>query len=127
MTLYYLLDWLFMVLHPALILFNLIGWLWMKTRKTNLILLLVTGSSWFILGIWKGIGYCPLTDWHFEVLRKLGAEDLPHSYIKYLADRVTGWNVAETLVDYLTASLYFLALICSIIVNIRSRVKIKIR
>ncbi|MDH4059101.1 MAG: DUF2784 domain-containing protein [Cyclobacteriaceae bacterium] len=78
---YKLLDGLFMVLHPAIILFNLFGWIPRKTRKANLILLLLTGASWFVLGIWKGIGYCPLTDWHFKVLRKLGQTDLPYSYI----------------------------------------------
>lgn len=124
---YYVLDWVFMILHPALILFNLTGWIWKKTRKANLVLLLVTGSSWFILGIWKGLGYCPLTDWHFDVLRKLGTEDPPHSYIKYLAARITGWKVDETLITYLTVTFYFLALICSLIVNIPNRLKMKTR
>jgi len=43
-----------------------------KTRKANLILLLLTGLSWFGLGIFYGWGYCPLTDWHWKVLRELG-------------------------------------------------------
>ena len=127
MTLYHVLDWFFMIIHPALILFNITGWIWKKTRKANLILLLITGGSWLILGIWYGIGYCPLTDWHFGVLRKLTTEDLPHSYIKYLADRMTGWKLDETLINYLTASFYFLALICSLIINIRTRFKMKTR
>lgn len=125
MTIYNLLDWFFMVLHPAIILFNLAGWMLKKTRKANLILLLLTGSSWLILGLWKGIGYCPLTDWHFTALGKLGAKNLPDSYIKYLFDRITGWNVAENTADSLTVTLYFLALLCSFIVNIRSRIKMK--
>lgn len=125
MTVANVLDWFFMILHPAIILFNLTGWTLKKTRKANLILLLITGSSWFILGLWKGIGYCPLTEWHFNVLEKAGAENLPDSYIKYLIHRITGWNVTENTANTLTVTLYFLALVCSFIVNIRSRIKIK--
>lgn len=123
MSVYVVLDWFFMVLHTAIILFNLFGWIWKKTRKVNLILLLLTGSSWLILGIWKGVGYCPLTDWHFEVLQKLGEKNIPQSYIKYLVDRITGWNIPENLTDRLTVLLYLVALICSVIVNTRSKIK----
>jgi len=119
------LDWFFMIIHPALILFNLFGWIWDKTRKANFILLLLTGGSWFILGLWKGIGYCPFTDWHYEVLQKLGTENIPYSYVKYLADRITGWNIPANLIDTLTISFYFLALICSLAVNFRNRKKTK--
>ena len=125
MSVYNVLDWFFMTLHPAIILFNLAGWMLKKTRKANLVLLLFTGSSWFILGLWKGIGYCPLTDWHFTVLEKAGAENLPDSYIKYLIHRITGWNVTENTADILTVTLYFIALVCSLFVNIRSRMKMK--
>ncbi len=125
MPIYNILDWFFMILHPAIILFNLTGWILKKTRKANLILLLLTGSSWFILGLWKGIGYCPLTEWHFTVLEKAGAENLPGSYIKYLIERITGWNVTENTANTLTVSLYFMALVCSLIVNIRTRIKMK--
>ncbi|MCK5838377.1 MAG: DUF2784 family protein, partial [Bacteroidales bacterium] len=65
-------DTFFIIFHTALTLFNLFGWIWQKTRKLNLIILLLTGFSWFGLGIFYGIGYCPLTDWHYRVLRKMG-------------------------------------------------------
>lgn len=117
MLTYKLLDAFFMVLHPAVIVFNLFGWIPKKTRIPNLILLLITGASWFVLGIWKGIGYCPLTDWHFEVLRKLGQTDLPHSYISYLMQRLLGWHFSNTHTDLVTVSLFTAALVCSIYVN----------
>jgi len=125
MPVYNILDWFFMTLHPAIMLFNLAGWMLKKTRKANLVLLLLTGSSWFILGLRKGIGYCPLTDWHFTVLEKAGAENLPDSYIKYLIERITGWNVTENTANTLTVSLYFLELLCTIIKNKGSRIKMK--
>lgn len=126
-TLYHLADWFFMVLHPAIILFNLFGWIWKRTRKANLVLLLLTAFSWFVLGIWKGIGYCPFTEWHWEVLRKLGYERLPASYIKFLIERITGIEVNAGLVDVLTVSLFALALGASLYVNLNVKNKIPTR
>ena len=108
---------LFIVFHTSLILFNLFGWIFKPLRKVNLVVLLLTGTSWFILGIFYGIGYCPFTDWHFELLRKQGHRDLPSSYISYLVDRLTGYCPDATLADILTLIFYFLALAASVYVN----------
>lgn len=112
------LDWFFVVFHTLLILFNVFGWIWRKTRRWNLLLLLLTGGSWVILGIFYGFGYCPLTDWHFEVLRKLGVYDLPGSYIKYLIDRIFQTDVNSEMVDLLTLVVYLVLLVISIIANL---------
>jgi len=117
---YRLLDIFFVVFHTSLTLFNLLGWIWKKTRLANLITLSVTGASWLFLGMIVGmLGYCPLTDWHFNILEKLGKTDLPTSYIKYLTDRLTGLNVNETLVDKATLYCFIAALAISIFLNIR--------
>jgi hypothetical protein len=116
---YELLDKFFLVFHTAVIAFNLLGWARKKTRRANLVLLLLTALSWFGLGLIYGIGYCPLTDWHWDVLRKLGRTDLPYSYIKYLADRLTGLDFNARLVEVATAALFFIALAASIFVNAR--------
>ncbi|MCF1749688.1 DUF2784 domain-containing protein [Mariniradius sediminis] len=92
-------DWFFVVFHSSLILFNLFGWIWKKTRKAHLITISLTLLSWGFLGIWYGWGYCPLTDWHWQVLEKLGKTNLPNSYISYLLDRVLGWQPGEKWVD----------------------------
>jgi hypothetical protein len=84
------LDVFFTVFHTLLIFFNLFGWIWKRTRRINLVCLLLTAGSWLILGIFYGIGYCPLTDWHFAVLERLGYTDLPSSYISFLVHRLTG-------------------------------------
>ncbi len=115
-----LLDIFFVLFHTFIILFNLFGWIWKRTRKYNLILLLLTGGSWLFLGLLVGtLGYCPLTDWHFDVLEKLGRSDLPLSYIKYLADRLTGLNFSSSLVDNITLYSFLTALIISLYLNIR--------
>jgi len=119
MNWYFLLDVFFMILHPCIILFNTLGWIWKKTRIYNLLLLLLTAFSWFILGIWKGWGYCLLTDLHYRVLEKLGYHDLPNSYIKFLLLRVTGWNVRDNLVDDVTTVVFFAAIIISLVTNVK--------
>jgi len=109
----------FFVFHSLFIAFNLFGFLFKKTRLANLICLLLTGFSWCVLGIWYGIGYCFLADWHMQVRRKLGYINDPHSYVKLLIDTITGWNVNSALVDVMTVILYSVALICSLALNIR--------
>ena len=121
-SLYTVLDYFFMVFHTLLIIFNVFGWLWKKTRKLNLIILLLTGLSWTVLGIFYGFGYCPLTDWHFKVLRKLGESDLPNSYIKYLIDRLFGSDINAGLVDQLTLIVFIVVLSISLILNLRARI-----
>ena len=117
---YRILDIFFVIFHTSLTLFNMFGWIWRKTRLANLITLTLTGGSWLILGMMVGmIGYCPLTDWHFNILYKLGKTDLPISYIKYLADRLTGLDFDQTLIDNATLYGFIIALIISLLLNAR--------
>ncbi|MFH0866829.1 MAG: DUF2784 domain-containing protein [Bacteroidota bacterium] len=115
----HILDYFFLTFHTGITIFNLFGWIWRKTRKANLITLLLTGLSWFVLGLFYGIGYCPLTEWHWQVLEKLGKHDLPYSYIKYLIYRLTSLDANATLVEYATVIGFFIALVMSVILNIR--------
>lgn len=117
--LYIFLDHFFLIFHTILILFNLSGWIWKKTRKLNLIILFLTGASWTVLGIFYGFGYCPLTDWHFEILEKLGNYNLPMSYIKYFIDRITGIEISEKTADLATLIVYIIALFISLFMNFR--------
>ena len=115
-----ILDIFFVIFHSSLIIFNLFGWIWKRTRIANLITLLVTAGSWLILGLIVGsIGYCPLTEWHFNILNRLGIYDLPISYIKYLIDRLAGSDINAGLVDAVTLWGLIIALLLSVIVNIR--------
>jgi len=122
--LYRLADIAFVVFHTTLILFNLFGWIWKKTRLANLISILITFASWTLLGLIVGVpGYCPFTDWHFNILEKLGHTDLPTSYLKYLADRLTGLDFSQKLVDGLTLWGLVAAFAISLILNTISFVK----
>jgi hypothetical protein len=117
---YRMLDIFFVFFHTFLILFNIFGWIWRRTRKLNLTILSITGASWLFLGLIVGtLGYCPLTDWHFTILEKLGKTELPISYIKYLADRLTGSDLNAFLVDKFTIYSFLAALAFSIFFNLR--------
>ena len=113
------LDLFFTIFHSCLVFFNLFGWIWKKTRRLNLICLLLTAGSWLILGIFYGWGYCPLTDWHFNILRKLGYNDLPNSYLSFLFTRLTGMQIGQSLVDTVTMWGLIVALMISLYLNLR--------
>ncbi len=84
--------------------------------------LLLTAFSWFILGIWYGFGYCPCTDWHWMVRRELGYADMPNSYIKFLANELTGLDVTAYTVDLWTGLLFGAALLVSLYLNLAGHV-----
>jgi hypothetical protein len=113
------LDIFFTVFHTCLVIFNLFGWIWKKTRRLNLICLLLTAASWVILGIFYGWGYCPLTDWHFSILSELGYTNLPNSYLSFLFTRLTGLPIDQSLVDAVTLWGLIIALAISLYLNLR--------
>lgn len=113
----HVLDVFFFVFHSGLVLFNLFGWIWKRTRKWNLITILLTGGSWFVLGIWYGWGFCPCTDWHWQVREALGHTEMPGSYMKFLADTNTGMNWDANLVDTLTIVGLVAAFVVSVALN----------
>lgn len=126
---YHFLDIFFILFHTSLVIFNLFGWTFRRTRILNLFTLVITGASWLLLGLIVGtLGYCPLTEWHFNVLLRLGESNLPTSYIKYLTDRITGLDVSASLVDKVTLYSFIAALTISLFLNIRDfRIKKKIK
>jgi hypothetical protein len=120
---YQLLNIFFFVFHTLLTLFNITGWMFRTTRKWNLITLLLTAFSWFVLGIWYGWGYCLCTDWHWQVREQLGYHDQQNSYIHFLLLQLTGINFNENLVNTVTLIVFILSLALSIWLNIRDRKK----
>jgi hypothetical protein len=120
---YQLLNIFFFVFHTLLTLFNITGWLFRTTRKWNLVTLLLTAFSWFVLGIWYGWGYCLCTDWHWRVREQLGYHDQQNSYIQFLLIKLTGINFNSNLVDNATLIIFLLSLTLSIWLNIRDRKK----
>jgi len=116
---YAFLNIFFFVFHTCIILFNVFGWIWKKTRLANLILLFATAFSWFFLGMWYGFGYCPCTDWHWQVRMKLGLYDSSTSYLEFLVEQLTGLDVGRSLVDIFAVVFLAAAFCLSIVLNIR--------
>ncbi|MBI38185.1 MAG: hypothetical protein CMF59_01190 [Leptospiraceae bacterium] len=112
-------HYFFQVFHVALILFNLFGWLSKKTARWNLATLLLTAASWILLAPFYGLGYCPLTDWHYQILWQLGHTDLPRSYIAYLVESLSGYRPGPLITDICTGAFFSIALIVSIVRNIQ--------
>ncbi|WP_121357672.1 DUF2784 family protein [Flavisolibacter nicotianae] len=120
---YAFLNVFFFVFHTIFTLFNLAGWLFRKTRRWNLITLLLTAFSWFVLGIWFGWGYCFCTDWHWKVREHLGFHDQQRSYIHFLLLKLTGIDFNETLVENVTLIGFLISLVGSIWLNLNDRRK----
>ena len=117
---YIILNYFFFFFHTSLIIFNCFGWIFPKFRKWNLLTLLLTALSWFVLGIWYGWGYCVCTDWHWKVREILGYQDMSNSYIHFLILKFTGINFSVELVDMGTVIVFFSSLIISLRLNIRN-------
>lgn len=122
-TWYRLLDVLFVAFHSLLVGFNLIGWAWRKTRRLHLFTISATLLSWFGLGIAYGWGYCPLTDWHWQVKRALGETGLPASWVKYHLDLVTGLDWSRAVVDTVVIGAAAGVFVLSVALNWRDRAR----
>jgi hypothetical protein len=114
-----LLDQALFLLHAALVLFILTGWIRPRTRRLHLLMVVLTLGSWVGLGAWFGWGYCPLTDWHWQVKAALGETALPASSIKYYTDALTGQSWNPTLIDLWVVGLALTALVVSAELNWR--------
>ena len=109
-------DILFTLLHLIIILFNLFGWIFPATRRAHFICIVATAFCWFILGIWFGWGYCPVTDWQWSIKKQLGETNLPASFITYFVNKM-GIHFGDASINILTLVLFILATIISVYVN----------
>ena len=118
---YALLDIFFLIFHTLLIVFSVTGWIWKKTRRIHLAVMTLICFSWVGLGFFYGFGYCPFTDWHWQVKRALGETGLPASYIKYYLDRLTRFDWDPSTVDLSVAVIGLTALVVSAWLNWKDR------
>jgi len=94
-----ILDGFFLVFHGTWVLFILTGWIHRRTRIAHLAVCAATALSWVGLGIFYGFGYCPFTEWHWQVLHAQGETGLPRSYLVYLLQRFAGIDPDPDWVD----------------------------
>ena len=112
-----LLDILLTILHFVVILFNLFAWTVPSLRKAHFVGVLLTAGSWLVLGIWYGLGYCPITEWQWRIKEQLGETNLPGSFVKYYADKWSGRDIDAGLVNWVTAISFGLAVVLSVYFN----------
>ena len=110
----------FFVFHTGWIAFNCFGWIWRRTRPWQLATLSLTALSWFGLGLWFGWGYCPCTDWHWQVRARLGFRD-PPSYIQLLIEELAGIDIGTNASDALAVITLAVATILGATLTIRDR------
>jgi hypothetical protein len=92
-------DIAFHGLHLTVMGFNLFGWCWRRLRVLHRWCVGLTAFMWLVVGFLVGVpGYCPLTDWHWQVKRRLGEAELPASYVTYLLQKF-GFSPAPVMVD----------------------------
>ena len=115
-----ILDWVMLLFHAVFILFILFGWIFVRLRRIHIASVLLTGASWFLLGLFLGFGYCPFTDWHWKILGQLGETGLPVSYVQYFSGRVAGISMTPDFADGITLMGWFMALTASVYVNLRN-------
>lgn len=113
----HLLDAGLTLLHFLIIAINVFGWMWPRARKAHLVVVAATTFSWLVLGIWKGLGYCPVTDWQWRVKTKLGEHNLPNSFITYYAQKITGRTLNPAMVDTVVSIVFAAVVIITIYVN----------
>ena len=99
-------DLLLDVIHLSVITINCFFWIVPGTpRKIFNLVFSLTVISWLILGYWYGLGYCFLTDIHWEIKRSLG-ENLPPSYIHYILENWFNIQWDRKTVDWIVASIF---------------------
>jgi Protein of Unknown function (DUF2784) len=108
------LDWGFNLVHFSLTVFILVGWIRASWRKAHLAAVAIVWLCWIAGGLYVGnLGYCPLTDWHWQVKLVLGEVPLPSSYIEYLYWETIGRDVDDALMAQLTAGVMLLVTVIS--------------
>jgi hypothetical protein len=110
-----LLDLACFFFHTLLILFNLIGWAFRKTRVAHLVTLSLTLFSWFVMGAYYGWGYCLCADWQFQIRRQLGYVDVETSYLQLLGRQVFGLTFNRSVSDWIAGGALALIVIATAI------------
>ena len=120
------LNILFFVFHTSWIAFNCLGWIWRGTRRWHLVAVSLTALSWFGLGLRYGWGYCPFTDWHWEVRARLGHHD-PPSYLQVLIRELTGIDLGPIGADALAVITLAAVTLFSVVLHGRDRRALRAR
>ena len=113
------LNGFFFAFHTLWMVFVCLGWAWRRTRRWHLLAVALTTLSWFGLGVWHGWGYCPFTDWHWQVRERLGYTNHPPSYLQLLASEVFGLELPLVWANVLAVVALLAAAAMTVLMNVR--------
>lgn len=116
--LYRPLNVLFHCVHGAIMILILVGWTIPAARLLHLVVTLLTLASWFILGIWLGPGYCPLTSWHWALKESLGTGRPDKTYIQLVGETILRRTLDGPTVDRLAVLTTIGVAAASLILNL---------
>ena len=115
------LDWMLLLLHALLVLFNMVGWAWKRTRVLHLVTVGLTAFSWFVIGAFWGWGYCPCTDWHAQIRRQLGHADAGSTWLQQMIHRFFGFSLSRSTADWITGSVFAFIVLATLVAWTRER------
>mgnify|MGYP002622696605 FL=1 len=109
------LDMLCHAVHLFVVFFNLLGWAHPRTRRAHRCVLGITAFCWLAAGpvFWGTLGYCPLTEWHWDVKTARGEGPLPSSYIDYLL-QAAGLHFSARAIDTAVGGVFFALCVCTL-------------
>lgn len=107
-------DWLLTVVHVAVVVGFVVLWIPRATVRIHRVIVVLTASSWLLLGLRYGFGYCALTDLQWHVKRARGATHLPGSFLKYAGDYLTGADIPPRLVDRVAGAVFVLGVVAAL-------------
>jgi hypothetical protein len=117
---YFVLNPMLHIVHIAIVSFVLLGWLVPEARFAHLVLCFLTLGSWFILGRWMGVGYCPVSDWHWKIKESLGEGRPAVTYITFLLHKVIGMELDSNKVNQVVVYSTIVITMISLILNLHS-------
>lgn len=86
----------------------------------------LTVFSWLVMGAWYGLGYCALTDWHWQIKRELGETHLPNSFLVYLFNDIMGLSLGLGFINMGAGASLAVVVLLSIVLNIHDYKKQKL-
>ena len=110
-------DLIFNILHIAVILINCLGWTYKPVKKFSLYLILITLFSWSIVGIFGGIGFCPITYLHSKYLLSNHDYILPFSYLDYIFINNLDFDISSRTISLISIIVIFSSLYLSLAKN----------
>jgi len=118
-TFYKVSDLALVVIHGVIIIFTLFGWILPATRLAHLCWIVVTLCCWYVLGIWFGMGYCPVTDLQWRLKKKMGIGRPEKTFVQFWLERITrrAWTIRGA--DCLTEGITMVSGAISLALNVR--------